>query len=116
MHGSKHTPSMTSRALRPTKGSSSYEIAIDSGAGTEAVGSTKTEMTKRMTARNPSEAPVGCANEPRPLPRFSSILTILTTMVNKMVRIWVEKNRKVGRMKFREAETVELKAIAQDDR
>ena len=33
-----------------------------------------------------------------------------------MVRIWVEKNRKVGRMKFREAETVELKAIAQDDR
>ena len=31
-----------------------------------------------------------------------------------MVRIWAEKNRKVSRMKFRETETVELKAVAQD--
>ena len=35
-------------------------------------------------------------------------------MVNKMVRIWVEKNRKASRTKLRETETVELKAVAQD--
>ena len=35
-------------------------------------------------------------------------------MVNKMVSRWVEKNRKASRMKFRETETVELKAVAQD--
>ena len=35
-------------------------------------------------------------------------------MVNKMVRVWVEKNRKVGRIKFQETKTVELKAVAQD--
>ena len=56
----------------------------------EVVDSTKTEMTERMTTRSPYEAPFNRASEPRPLPRFSSILTILTTMVNKMVRIWVE--------------------------
>lgn len=89
MRGSEHTSSMTSRILRPTKGSS-YEIGMKSGARTEVVNSTKTEMTKRMTARNLYEAPFNRASEPRPLPRFSSILTILTTMVNKMVRIWVE--------------------------
>ena len=47
-------------------------------------------------------------------PRFSSILTTLITMVSRMVRIWVEKNRKASRMKLRGAETVELKAVAQD--
>lgn len=109
MRSSRHTPSITSRVLRPTKGSS-YEIAVDSGAGTEVVGSIKTEMTKHMTARNPYEAPFNRANESRPLPRFSSIPI---TMV-RMVRIWVEKNRKASRMKFRETETVELKAVAQD--
>lgn len=47
-------------------------------------------------------------------PRFSSVLTILITMVSRMVRIWVEKNRKASRMKLWGAETVELKAVAQD--
>ena len=47
-------------------------------------------------------------------PRFSSVLTILITMVSRMVRIWVEKNRKASRMKLRGAETVELKAVVQD--
>lgn len=56
----------------------------------EVVDSTKTEMTERMITRSPYEAPLNRASEPRPPPRFSSILTILTTMVNKMVRIWVE--------------------------
>jgi ATP-dependent DNA helicase RecG len=32
----------------------------------------------------------------------------------RMVRIWVEKNRKASRMKLRGTETVELKAVAQD--
>ena len=47
MRGSKHASSMTSRILRPTKGSS-YEIGMKSGTRTEVVGRIKTEMTKRF--------------------------------------------------------------------
>ncbi len=35
-------------------------------------------------------------------------------MVSRMIRIWVEKNRKASRMKPRGTKTVELKAVAQD--
>lgn len=46
MRCSKHASSMTSRVLRPTKGSS-YEIGMKSGTRTGVVGRIKTEMTKR---------------------------------------------------------------------
>lgn len=94
--------SMASRGLKPHE-IDANKIAVDSGAGTEVVGSTKTEMTKRITARNPYETLpyLNRAIEPRPPPpRFSSVLTILITMVSRMVRIWVEKNRKASRMKL----------------
>lgn len=106
---------MASRRLKPHEINAS-KITVDSEAGTEVVGSTKTEMTKRITARNPYETlpNLNRTIEPRPPPRFSSVLTILITMVNRMVRIWVEKNRKASRMKPRRTETVELKTVAQD--
>ena len=47
--------SMASRALKPYE-IDANEITVDSGVGMEAVGSIKTEMTKRTTARNPYEA------------------------------------------------------------
>lgn len=47
--------SMASRALKPYE-IDVNEIAIDSGVEMEAVGSIKTEMTKRTTAKNPYEA------------------------------------------------------------
>lgn len=106
---------MASRRLKPHEIDAS-KITVDSEAGTEVVGSTKTEMTKRITARNPYETlpNLNRTIEPRPPPRFSSVLTILITMVNRMIRIWVEKNRKASRMKPRQTETVELKTVAQD--
>ena len=94
--------SMASRGLKPHE-IDANKIAVDSGTGTEVVGSIKTEMTKRITARNPYETLpyLNRAIEPRPPPRFSSVLTILITMVSRMIRIWVEKNRKASRMKPR---------------